>query len=131
MSTQRKLLLSFLVLGFLLALTLEHLLERLGASVGVLGFLGRPFLGIEGWSYAPLLGYAIAVATGLFCWRDARVREPANEVVEELGRVTWPTMEETRAATGAVIIASLVCAVILGLFDYGWGLITHSVYGGP
>ena len=129
MSTQRKLLLSYLVLGVLLGLTLEHLLERLGAGVSFLSLLGRPFLGLEGWTYATLLGYGGAIATALYCWRAPRVRQPAEEVVEELGRVTWPTLSETRAATWAVIVATLVCAVILGLFDYGWGRLTQAVYG--
>ena len=129
MSTQRKLLLSFLILGVLLGLTLEHLLERLGAGVSFLSFLGRPFFGLEGWTASTLIGYGLALATGLYCWRAPRVRQPAEEVVEELERVTWPTLGETRAATWAVIIATLVCAVILGLFDYGWGHLTQVVYG--
>ena len=43
-------------------------------------------------------------------------------------RVTWPTAAETRAATYAVIVATLVCAVMLGFFDYGWGMLTETVY---
>jgi preprotein translocase subunit SecE len=127
MSTQRILLLAFIVLGVLLGLTLENLLGSL-SGVGFLDFLRSSLFGLEGWTYATVLGYALAAAIGLFCWRDPRVKEPATQVVEEMTRVTWPTAAETRAATYAVIVATLVCAVMLGFFDYGWGMLTETVY---
>jgi preprotein translocase subunit SecE len=44
--------------------------------------------------------------------------------------VTWPTLRETRAATIAVIVATLVASVILGAFDLFWGWLSASVYRG-
>lgn len=128
MSTQRILLLSYLIIGVLLALTLEALLGSAFGSITALGFFNRSLFGFEGWTWTTLVAFAIAGSAALYCWRSTRVRTLSTEVVEELQRVTWPTMAETRAATWAVIVATIVCAVMLGLFDYGWGLLTESVY---
>lgn len=128
MSTQRILLLGYIVLGLLLALTLENLLGGLFAGVSFLGFLNHSLFGQDNWSYATVLGWGIALAVSLWCWRDARVKTPATEVVDELSRVSWPTLPETRAATWAVIVTTLVFAVILGAFDFGWSALTNAVY---
>lgn len=127
-ATERVRLLSYLVLGVLVGLALENLLSSV-SGVSFLGFLRSSLFGLEGWTYATVLGYGLAAAIGVFAWRDPRVKEPATQVVEEMSRVTWPTLAETRAATYAVIVATLVCAAMLGLFDYGWGMLTQSVYG--
>lgn len=127
MSTQRILLLSYLIIGVLLGLVLEQGFSALG-GIGGLAFLNRSLFGLEGWTIATLLGFAVALGAVLYAWRNPRVSTLATEVVEELRRVTWPTMAETRTATYAVIIATLVCAVMLGLFDYGWGSLTQQVY---
>lgn len=127
MSTQRILLLSYIVLGLILALVLEQAVAALG-GFGALAFLNRSLFGLEGWTYATLIAFAIVAAAAVFSWRDQRVHGPAVEVVQELQRVTWPTLAETRTATYAVIVASFVCAIMLGLFDYGWGMITQQVY---
>ncbi len=77
------------------------------------------------------LGYGIATVVAILVWRVPRTRQVSLDIALELGRVTWPTMRETRAATVAVIIASLVAALILGLFDIGWAAIANWVYGTP
>jgi preprotein translocase SecE subunit len=38
---------------------------------------------------------------------------------EEFGKVTWPTKEQAALLTGIVVATSLVCALALGLFDFG------------
>jgi preprotein translocase subunit SecE len=129
MSTQRILLLSYLVLGVLVSLVFQDIFLNLG-NFSALDFLHTEVAKTPGfWSY--VLGFALGGGIGIFCWRDPRVKEPATQVVEELQRVTWPTFAETRAATWAVIVATLVCAVLLGLFDYGWGAVTAQIYAGP
>jgi preprotein translocase subunit SecE len=128
MSPQRILLLSYIVLGLLLALTLENLLGGLFSSVAFLGFLNHTLFGSENWSYATVLGWGLGLAAALWCWRDPRVKTPATEVVDELTRVSWPSLPETRAATWAVIVTTLVFAVILGAFDFGWSALTSVVY---
>ncbi len=128
MSTQRILLFSYILLGALIGVTLENLLDSLFSSVSALGALSHTVFGLEGVTYATLIGYGLALALVLYCWRSPKVRQPATQVVEEMSRVTWPTLAETRSSTWAVVVATLVCAVLLGAFDYGWGAITQWIY---
>ncbi len=41
--------------------------------------------------------------------------------------MTWPSLEEARAATVAVIVASLIAACLLGLFDVFWQFLTDKI----
>lgn len=127
MSTQRILLLSYIILGFLVALVLQHLaLERL-ADVRGFTFLRPTYFGVEMF-WADTIAYAAAIGIALFCWFDPRVKGPATQVIEELQRVTWPTFAETRTAAVAVVVATAICAVLLGAFDYTWGSVTKRIY---
>lgn len=40
-----------------------------------------------------------------------------NEVVAELKKVTWPSRQETYAATGVVVVVTAIAALYLGLVD--------------
>jgi len=48
-----------------------------------------------------------------------QVKDFLREVRIELKRVTWPSRKETIAATGMVIILSVLVAFFLGLLDVG------------
>ena len=72
--------------------------------------------------------YAVAGAAALVTWRNPRTRELSLEVAAELKKVTWPSLRETRASTVAVVLATFVAAVILGLFDVVWGWLSGKVY---
>jgi preprotein translocase subunit SecE len=48
-----------------------------------------------------------------------QVRDFFREVRIELKKVTWPSRKETIAATGMVIILSVLVAFFLGLLDIG------------
>jgi len=50
-------------------------------------------------------------------WTNTRVRHLAFETASELMRVTWPSFEETRVSTIAVIVASVVAGVLLFFID--------------
>jgi preprotein translocase subunit SecE len=53
------------------------------------------------------------VGLAAWAWTNARVHTLSLEVATELMRVTWPSWEETRVSTIAVVVASLVAAVLL------------------
>lgn len=65
----------------------------------------------------------------IFLYRSDRIYSLANEVATELGKVTWPTAKEVRAAAIVVILVSVVTAAITGLFDFVWSNLTEMVYG--
>ncbi len=86
------------------------------------------FVVLWDWSLSTVLGFAIAAVIAVVVWRIPRTQTVSLEVALELQRVTWPSLRETRAATVAVIIASAVAAVILGVFDMVWSWLSAKIY---
>ncbi len=80
------------------------------------------------WTISTVVGFAIAAVAAVVVWRIPKTQRVSLEVALELGRVTWPSLRETRAATIAVIVASAVAAVILGVFDMIWGWLSSQIY---
>jgi len=50
-----------------------------------------------------------------------------TEVVAELKKVTWPTRQETYAATGVVIVVTAIIALYLGLVDVTLSFLMQSI----
>jgi preprotein translocase subunit SecE len=59
-----------------------------------------------------------------------RSREFLEECWAELRKVNWPTREETRAATLAVIVGVVIVAAFLGLVDLGLYYLLNWVLAG-
>jgi preprotein translocase subunit SecE len=72
--------------------------------------------------------YAVAAVAALVVWRNPRTQTVSLEVAGELKKVTWPSLRETHAATVAVVVATFVAALILGLFDFVWARLSTLVY---
>jgi preprotein translocase subunit SecE len=89
-------------------------------------FNDAPLLG--GWTVASVIGFAVAIVAAVVIWRIPRTQAVSLEVALELKRVTWPSLRETRAATVAVVVASFIAAIILGVFDFIWGRLSALVY---
>jgi preprotein translocase subunit SecE len=51
----------------------------------------------------------------------------ADEVIEELNKVTWPEKDETVNFTVVVVGVTLFIAAALGLYDYVWAEVTQMV----
>ncbi|MBK9033427.1 MAG: preprotein translocase subunit SecE [Myxococcales bacterium] len=71
----------------------------------------------------------VTLTAGVVLYRHDRIHTLANEVASELGKVTWPTPKEVRAATIVVIVMSIISALVLGVFDLVWSNLTELVYG--
>lgn len=72
-----------------------------------------------------------AVVMAIVMYRNDRIYNLANEVTQELKKVTWPNAKEVRSATIVVMVMSVLSAIILGLvFDGVWSKLTELVYGG-
>ncbi len=82
----------------------------------------------EDWSLTTVIGYAIAAAAAIVAWRTPRSHRVSLEIAQELKKVTWPTLRETRAATVAVVVATFVAAAILGIFDFVWARLSELIY---
>ena len=80
------------------------------------------------WTVSTVVGFALAAALAVALWRVPKTQQVSLEIALELRRVTWPSARETRAATVAVIVASAIAAVILGVFDFVWSWLSSKVY---
>ena len=105
---------AFLVFGIIIALFMGHLLEVVLARVGVGN--GRPIEGLD-WKWTDLIGIVVTAGAAAYCWTNVKVRALALETATELMRVTWPSWHETRVSTTAVVVASLIAAVVLFAID--------------
>lgn len=109
MDPKRLVVIGYLSLGIIFALFLSHIL---GSFVG--GYFKNTDL-IEGTPSKPTDVAAVLLTLGLafWLWTNASTKAISLDVASELMKVTWPSWEETRISTFAVVIASLVAAVIL------------------
>lgn len=76
--------------------------------------------------------YPIAAAIGIgvayYYWRKASARQYANEVAEELSKVTWPTRKEVMNSTVVVVLTTIFTTVFFALMDQFWKYITDQIY---
>jgi preprotein translocase subunit SecE len=56
-----------------------------------------------------------------------RVRTFLREVKVEMSKVTWPARKELLQATAVVIIAVVIAAAYIGVFDFIWNTIVRAV----
>ena len=114
MDPRRLAVIFYIVAGLVLGAFLAHLLGALWGRAG----WGDPEL-VEGlgWSVSTLLGYGVAAALAIGSFVHPRTHALSLEVASELMRVTWPTWGETRVSTFAVVVASVIAAVILFFID--------------
>jgi preprotein translocase subunit SecE len=112
---KRFVLISYLLLSLVLAFFFASILTQLFVALGI----GPKQLiaGLELSTPAHLIGIALAVGTSAFCWTNPRIHGLSLEVATELKRVTWPSWEETRISTFAVVVASIVASVVLSTID--------------
>jgi len=114
---------AYVIAALALGVFLEKVIE-LALSYGRV----NDFAVIGDWSLSTVLGFGLAAAVAFVVWRIPRTQTVSLEVALELQRVTWPSLRETRAATVAVIVASAVAALILGVFDMVWSWLSAKIY---
>jgi preprotein translocase subunit SecE len=125
MTNTRLVAIGYVVLGLLAGTFLEHVLLAVLGSFGPTQPLTRPLVGDYTW--CTVIGMAITVAVALYLWFNPRTHDVSLEIAAELRKVSWPSLAETRAATIAVIVASVIAAVLLGLFDVFWQFLTDKI----
>ena len=125
MTNSRLVVIGYVVLGLATGLFLEHVLVAVFGGFAPTQPLTRPLAG--DWTVATLIGLGLAAIAALILWKKPKTHDTSLEIAAELRKVSWPNMAETRAATIAVIIASIVSAVLLGLFDVLWQFLTDKI----
>jgi preprotein translocase subunit SecE len=125
MTNTRIAAIGYVVLAIATGLFLEHVLLAVFGSFGPTQPLTRPLAG--DWTWCTIIGLGLCGATALYLWVNPRTHEVSMEIVAELRKVSWPSFAETRAATIAVVLFSLIAAIVLGVFDVAWQYITDKI----
>ena len=127
MSNNRIVIVSYVVLAIVTGLFLEHVLLSAFGYFPLTQPLTTSFSSDTSYSWCTIIGLAISFGLAAWVWLTPRHHEVALEIVAELRKVSWPSLVETRAATIAVIVASLIAAVLLGFFDVFWRFLTDKI----
>jgi preprotein translocase subunit SecE len=120
MDPRRLVVISYLVFGVVIALFFGHVLDAIFAQLNI-----KNAQLLEGTDIKVVYVLGILLSGGLaaYCWTNPRVKGLSLEVATELMRVTWPSFEETRISTIAVVVASIVAAVIL----FGMDILSYKL----
>ena len=115
--------LSYIFAGILLAFLLSRALH---AGFFYAGMEDMPLMGND-FPLSSLLGWVVAVITAVVCFRHPVVKTLADEVALELSKVTWPTRQETWAATVVVVVFVVLSSLYLGVFDMVWSWASNAL----
>ncbi|OJT26474.1 preprotein translocase subunit SecE [Archangium sp. Cb G35] len=114
MDPKRLVVIFFLIAGLIFALFLEHVCGLIWARAS----WNDPVIldGLD-WRVSTLVGYLLAAGLVVGAYVHPKTHSLSIEVASELMKVTWPSWAETKASTVAVIVASVVAAVLLFCID--------------
>ncbi len=110
MDPRRLVVVSYLVFGLVLTLFLGKMVELL---FGQLSINNGELLSGTGIKTGNVIGFVLTAGLATFAWTNPRIKTLSLEVATELMRVTWPSFDDVRVSTLAVVVASLIAAVIL------------------
>jgi len=124
---QRYVVVGVILLAVLASISLQH-----GLSWGwvQLGWDDLPVISRET-PLTSVLAFALGFAGAAFVLMHKPTLQLANEVVDELSKVSWPSRQETGSATIVVIVTVVVCSLYLGIFDAVWMWLTGVMLRAP
>jgi len=88
----------------------------------------KPELGEPQDELVYLIAGLVGVGAALYYWRKPSSRQYANEVAEELSKVTWPSRKEVTNSTAVVLFYTLFATVFFALMDQFWKYVTDKIY---
>ena len=109
--------LAYIGAAVLLAFVLGRIIH---AGLFYAGVEDMGLMGNRDFAISSFVAGIVAIGVGIFCFKDKEIRTLADEVASELSKVTWPTRQETWAATIVVIATVAIAALYLGIFDAVW-----------
>lgn len=116
MDPRRLVVIGFLVLGIVAAMFLGHLFTQIADRFSLPN--PEPIDGVR-FRVTDILGFLTTVGIVAWMWWNEQSRTLSLEVASELMKVTWPSWDETRVSTVAVVVACLVAAGLMFVIDWG------------
>ena len=108
MDPRRLVVVSYVAFGVIVTMFLGHMVSLLMTRMGMSDNEVLPDIRLS-----VLVGFAVTVGLAAYAWTNVKVKTLSLEVATELMRVTWPSWEDVRVSTIAVVVASLVAALLL------------------
>jgi len=110
MDPRRLVVIAYLLFGVVGGLFLGNLISMLFAQLNV---HDAELIDGTGIPRSTAVGFVLAIGGVAWAWMNPKTRDFSLNTANELMRVTWPTWDETRISTFAVIVATLISALIL------------------
>ena len=119
MRYQKFILLFFVAASALIGLTLRSATEAMLTLVQYSNYLLLDLVPLS-----TLIGLVGCVLSFFILMRNTIAVGFTNEVIEELGEVTWPDRDETTRSTIIVVASSIFFASFLAFSDFIWAKVT-------
>jgi preprotein translocase subunit SecE len=110
MDPRRLVVVAYLVFGVIITMFLGRMIVVAGSRLGINGLESELLPSIDA---ATLVGFLITLGIGIYTWVTPKIRSLSLEVASELMRVTWPTWDDVRVSTLAVVAASVIASLLL------------------
>lgn len=103
---------SFALFAFIIGLTLSLLIKALSGAFGIIALLAD--------SDVIRHGLPVAVGLALFVYLQFNSKSVAwaDEIINEVRKVTWPEQKDTSLMTVVVVIMVLISSAIISSFDF-------------
>src|SRR5260370_35998602 len=112
MTNTRLVAIGYVVLALAAGLFLEHVLLAVFGSFAPTQPLTRPLAG--DWSWSTIIGLGLAPGAAAYLWLNPKTYQTSLEIAAERRKGSWPSPAQTRAATVAGTLASLIAAAPIG-----------------
>ena len=132
-STRRPQLSSRLVLAFFLVATVLVAVlytKIFAAAFRIAGLHDSTVLGRD-FTISTMVALAFTVVSLIYTLRATAAYEFVKQVAEELVKVTWPTLDESKAQTINTIVVTSIIGLILFSFDSVFGALTNILLSSP
>lgn len=110
------------------AMVVAFLVAKLGHLAWYRAGQWKPELGEPRDELLYVVAGFVGIATAVYYWRKPDTRQYANEVAEELSKVTWPSRKEVTNSTTVVVLTTLFATVFFALMDQFWKYVTDKIY---
>lgn len=88
----------------------------------------KPAVGQPQEELVMVISGVIGIGTALYYWFRLKTRRLAEDVAEELSKVTWPSRREVTNGTTVVIVATAFATIFFALMDRFWAFVTNEIY---
>lgn len=124
LGTQRFVYAAFFLAGLLSAVAANRLIVAMWNLLA----RWRPGFGEPAEDYVMAASGVVGIATAVALWRSTPIRGIAEQVVQELSLVTWPTRREVANNTVIVVLTTLLATAFFSVMDQFWSFVTNWVY---